>query len=249
MSAHTYIYSVYILIINLFIMIVSPFRMSIVGPSFSGKTTFVKNLILSKDRICGGEPIKHIVWACKDRSYIPDELIALDDFSVFEGIPDIDKIRANSLLIIEDLMLEAFTKKVLELFTVHSHHKSISVCLILQSLFPREKLARDISINNQYIVVFKNPRDSSSIGVLARQISGKKWREIESIYKSACQNPFSYLLIDLRQETPDILRYQSNIFNREYFETYATIDEVEKISKRSLQVQKEPVFVIQSFTH
>ena len=70
--------------------------------------------------------------------------------------------------------------------------------------------------------MFKNPRDMSSIRYFSRQIDPTNSKNIIDIYTKATKKPFSYLLFDLTQETPDELRLRSNIFfeNNEPRKTY-----------------------------
>lgn len=48
---------------------------------------------------------------------------------------------------------------IYDLFCIDSHHRSISVFLMTQNLFPKEKNARAISLNCDYIILMNNPRD------------------------------------------------------------------------------------------
>ena len=70
--------------------------------------------------------------------------------------------------------------------------------------------------------MFKNPRDMSSIRYFSRQIDPTNSKNIIDIFMKATKKPFSYLLFDLTQETPDELRLRSNIFfeNNEPRKTY-----------------------------
>ena len=55
------------------------------------------------------------------------------------------------------------------------HHVGISVIYLAQNLFRRGKYSCDLSLNMDYIVLFKNVRDSSQIGHLARQMFPRIW--------------------------------------------------------------------------
>ena len=60
----------------------------------------------------------------------------------------------------DDLMDEGGSdKRILDLFTKHSHHRNITVLYLCQDMFPPGKYAKSISRNVHYIVAFKNPRD------------------------------------------------------------------------------------------
>ena len=88
-----------------------------------------------------------------------------DDFR--QGVPkliDIDDMR-DSPVILDDMMLEA-DQKILNIFTRGSHHREISVIFMVQNFFNKNKHMRTISLNAQYIVLFKNPRDNSQFCLL-----------------------------------------------------------------------------------
>lgn len=66
----------------------------------------------------------------------------------------------------------------------------------------------------------KNPTDIMQISVLSRRLQGggAKTKLIDA-YLDATKNPFSYLIVDLNQKTPNHLRYRTNIFNEKNSQT------------------------------
>jgi hypothetical protein len=70
------------------------------------------------------------------------------------------------LIILDDLINDAYSKCVCDLFTKGSHHRNISVILITQNLFYQSKYCRGISLNAKYIVL-KNVRDMNQLLHLA----------------------------------------------------------------------------------
>ena len=67
------------------------------------------------------------------------------------------------------------------------------------------------NLNSHYLVLFKNPRDKGQAGILARQMFPSKWKAFLSAVEDAHHNPYSYLVVDLRPETPDQIRIRSDI--------------------------------------
>ncbi|KAL6417056.1 hypothetical protein ACFW04_013029 [Cataglyphis niger] len=117
------------------------------------------------------------------------------------------------LIIIDDLMRESSScDAIVDLFTKGSHHKNLSVILISQNLFHQGRGQRDISLNANYIVVFKNPRDRAQIRHLARQVYPDDPKFMEEAYYDATSRPHGYLLLDLKQSTPDEYRFRTCIF-------------------------------------
>jgi hypothetical protein len=73
------------------------------------------------------------------------------------------------------------------------------------------------------MVVFKNPRDVSQIMTLAHQMYPQRTKYFLETYTAATAQPHGYLVIDMKQETPDILRLRSHIFSGEEQKAYADI--------------------------
>ena len=77
----------------------------------------------------------------------------------------------RNLVVTDDLMHELSNdQRITNLFTKGCHHRNLSVMFTLQNIFHRGKELRDMSLNCNYLVVFKSPRDSSQVNHLARQM-------------------------------------------------------------------------------
>ena len=134
-----------------------------------------------------------------------------------EGLPRPDDYSNDPLIpklvIIDDLMRESSSSDaIVDLFTKGSHHKNLSVILISQNLFHQGRGQRDISLNANYIVIFKNPRDRAQIRHLARQVYPDDPKFLEEAYYDSTSRPHGYLLLDLKQSTPDEYRFRTCIF-------------------------------------
>jgi ABC-type methionine transport system ATPase subunit len=138
-----------------------------------------------------------------------------------EGLPDISTLdpKQRNLVIIDDLMDET-DGRVTKLFTKKSHHMNTSVVYIVQNLFPKNKESRTISLNAQYIVMFKNPRDASQVTTLAKQMNPGQVKYLQSAFDKATSRPYGYLLVDLKQDTPEKLRMRTKIFPHEFQRVY-----------------------------
>ena len=78
----------------------------------------------------------------------------------------------------------------------------------MQNLFPKNKESRTISLNSQYIVVFKNPRDVSQ---MAKQMYTGRVKFVQEAIADATSTPYGYILVDLEQDTPEDLRLRTSI--------------------------------------
>ncbi|RWS20187.1 hypothetical protein B4U80_08827 [Leptotrombidium deliense] len=121
---------------------------------------------------------------------------------------------SKCLIILDDMMVEATENQfICDVFTKGSHHKNVSVILILQNFFYKGKLMRTISLNAHYIVLFKNPRDRAIINHIGRQICPEHLKCFTAAFGDATRKAYGYFFIDLKPYTDDRLRYLTNIFN------------------------------------
>lgn len=182
----------------------------IVGPSQSGKTSLVREMI--RNSIYDTD-IKKIKWCY---SYSAPWFLEEPNIEFIQGLPE--SYEEGDLIVIDDLM-HRLNEKIADLFRAGSHHKSASVILILQNLFPRVKVMRDISLNAHYIMLFKNARDVSQASCLGRQLYPTNSKFLMDAYIKATTKPFGYLVIDLHPQTPEEYRLRESLFpcERGYF--------------------------------
>lgn len=154
-----------------------------------------------------------IIWCYALESSIP-QIESIDEY--VKGVPSITENETNEkkLYILDDLASEADSEEISNLFTRNSHHLNISVILLSQNLYQKGSHTRTISLNAKYLVVFKQPRDSSQIGFLARQMAQSNSKEIIRIYNEATKRPHGYLLFDFTQDCNELLRYRTDILNK-----------------------------------
>ena len=69
-----------------------------------------------------------------------------------------------------------------------------------------------MSLNSQYIVLFKNACDATQVANLARQLYPGKSAFMIEAFKNAMRASYGYLFIDLKQETDDKFRLRTVIF-------------------------------------
>ena len=188
--------------------------MTISGPTGSGKTQWDQKLI--KEALYASHPSpKHIYYFYGE--YQPS-------FASFIGVTFIKGIQSELLnninpendpiwIIIDDLMHESSKSQIIsDLFSKGSHHRNISVILIVQNFFHKGNQMRNITLNSHYIILFKNPRDKSIMTNIARQMYPGKIQAFNQVFEDATREPYSYLFIDLKPDTPEQLRLLSNIW-------------------------------------
>lgn len=190
----------------------SPFTMICSGPTGCGKSCWVKKFFRHIDVMADTKFARKIVYYAEwQNGYLEYG----DDVEFHEGLPQNEDFVGDSrpkLIVIDDLMRESSNNVIVDLFTKGSHHKNISVIFITQNLFHQGPKQRDISLNANYIVIFKNPRDRAQIQHMARQVFPAEPKFLQDAYYDATSVPHGYLLLDLKQDTIESCRVRTNIF-------------------------------------
>ena len=190
----------------------SPFTAVVCGPTGSGKTALLTRLIASSRWVCTSPP-EEIIYCYGEWQ---------DAFDRFEGVrfregmidvaSEIPKDGRPRWLIVDDLMSEAGgTNETNNLFTKGSHHRNVSAFFVTQNPFRKEH--RTMSLNAHYYFWFKNPRDKQSVVNFAKQAFPSKTKAVLDAYARATEEPWTFLLIDLRQETEEKCRLIANYAN------------------------------------
>lgn len=195
-----------------------PFSMLLCGPSGSGKSFWVYQLLKRKDMI--NPPPKRIIWSYKRfQPLYKDIKREVPNIEFMEGLPpnlECDSFcdtQYPTLFIVDDLMSDATTSNnICDIFVEGSHHRNISIICLLQNMYYKGKEMRTMSLNTHYLTVFKNPRDKQQISVLARQMYPTNPSYLLEEFERATKRAHGYLLIDLKQNTPENQRLWSDIF-------------------------------------
>ena len=133
-----------------------------------------------------------------------------------QGIPqDLDDdeyfdVKMNNLLILDDLYsTSSKDRRITDLYTEGSHHRSLSVVSISQSLYASKDPTQ--RRNCHYLVLFKNPVDKSSIMTLARQMYPQNTEQFTKAFEKSTKYPYRFLLVDLKPFTPETERLKCNV--------------------------------------
>ena len=136
-----------------------------------------------------------------------------------EGIPNYQDLvqwfpQGQGIMVMDDLMDEGSQdKRVLDLFTKHSHHQNVTVLYLCQDMFPLGKYAKSISRNAHYIVAFKNPWDQLGVHNVLLQSFPTTWKESLNTFHQA--TAFGYLMLDLHPASSDETRLLSRLLKDE----------------------------------
>ena len=192
----------------------------VVGPSQSGKTVFVEQ-ILTRDRIVyeTNKP-RRILWyysQWQDRYEALKSAIG-KDIKFFRGLPtfqeDLREIdpKYNNVIIFDDLMAEAIESPIVSRLFTQGRHRNASVILLLQNMFPKGKFNTDISRNAQYMALFRSPSDRKQIGIVAERMFDKNRQRFMTAYYHETERPYGYIFVDNKPDTAANKQVLSDIF-------------------------------------
>ena len=188
--------------------------MCVSGPSHSGKTHFILNLLDRRQEIFDCVP-NRVYWCYGIYQHSLHRDLSTKGYIVKPGIISTADIQPYDIIVLDDLLNESKNSQdVTAMFTKAAHHKPCFIIFIMQNLFPSGKEARTRSLNTHYYVIFKNPRDKSQIEFLARQIAPRKSKALIEVFEAATDKPYNYLFLDFTQECPDEYRLRSNLLDK-----------------------------------
>ena len=176
-----------------------PFTCVVVGPSGSGKLTFVRNLLLKQGRVIDTAFDYVIIFLGTDMSenntistlgrVLPQQVYLVEVKNVYLTREELQKRFPTDLknmlkersdkklkgcLIFDDLMEELSEWGVLtKLFTKFSTHYGVSIINIMQNLFHQGMGKSDhISVycNTRVLVIFNNPMDNSILTTISKRL-------------------------------------------------------------------------------
>lgn len=197
----------------------SPFTCLVAGPTQSGKTSLIENILLQNKDLIKPNVYKIIYCYARWQDKYDNLKNLLKNIEFNQGLIDIDLINPedNTLLILDDLThLCEKDETILNLFTTDSHQKNISVFLLTQNLFSKGKYFRTISLNSNYLILMNNPRDQLQINCLARQMFPKNNKFlIEAYHDATTLNKYGYIFLDLTQSTDQNNRVQTGVLDQQ----------------------------------
>lgn len=183
------------------------------GPTFSGKTHLVRDILSHhKESMKTRKNVINVCWCHGQSQKLHYEKLPNVNIIYKEELVDDSFLLRNKIdvIVFDDLMNQIGNSLHLtDFFTKKSHHLSISVIYIVQNIFNKNKQMRTISLNANYLICMKNPRDQLQLQTLARQIMPNETKFFMQCYADATNKPYSNFIIDLHPLTPDELRLKS----------------------------------------
>jgi hypothetical protein len=211
----------------------TPLSLIVCGSTFSGKTHFIHRLLEEREKMFSPPPVE-ILFCYGAWQSIYDKIEStVKNVRFFNGIPSKQEIETFTedmkprLMILDDLMTRmADSPHLTEVFSVYTHHRNLSTILVLQNIFyqgARNSL-RDISLNVQGLILFKNMRSPQQIAVLGSQIfPGPKRKFFTEAYDMACSRPWGHLLVNLNPKDSQNYQLMTDILPDTYTRVFLPI--------------------------
>ena len=192
------------------------FSLLVVGPTQSGKTYFVQQILKHNRIVYEEQKSIRIFWYYNQWQECYEDLkTSLGKSIRFErGVPELSENlceinpRYNNIIILDYLMAETTDSPVVSRLFTQDRHRNASVILLLQNMFPKGKYNTDISRNAQYLALFRSRSDR-------KQIDKNRVHFMNAYYKEA-EKPFGYLLVDNKPDTPADKQILADLFGECY---------------------------------
>lgn len=209
-----------------------PSNFAVIGSTGTGKTEFVKRLLINH-KVMFDKPVHKIIYVYSiwQDSYIELQK-ALGDLVDFRtDIPDRDELiglwnesKSETVLVLDDqansMLSENTARAILDLVSVVSHHAHVSLVYILQAIYHGGKIMREVALNTHNYVLFKSSRNTRQISTLASQISPVEQKCIVDAFRKSTSKNFGYLVLDLSPNCNKDYQYRTNIFPGELTTVY-----------------------------
>ena len=193
-----------------------PFRIQVGGGSGCGKTTLVKQLV---DNNHFSSPFDKIIYLYPN--YLVDSPIEFDQIveyrSDLDDIAHYSSLPKNSLIIIDDLMLECGkSDDIMKLFSVVARKRELSIIFIVQNIYDTGRQFRNIRLNSTGFFLFKFYASNDTNKRLLRDLGLTSFvskHQLAEIY----ERPFAYIFVNIHPARQNqFVSITGNIFDNYY---------------------------------
>ena len=185
----------------------------VIGATGSGKTMAVLKII--KEKLIAPMPEKIFYMYAVRQPF-------MDEWERDRQNPKIDFIEGlhldvlkqydgPKLLVCDDLILSV-SKELVNHFIAGSHHTQTTTIFITHSIFSKNEFYKLMSLNSQYIMLFKNKRNTAQVHTLARQILKTDHHRLVEGYKYI--SAFNFVLLSFHPKVPDELLVTADFFSK-----------------------------------
>ena len=179
-----------------------PFTCIVAGPTGCGKTTFVARLLRNASVMIDPPP-EQVTWYYGQwqSAY---EYLDIPKLRLEEGLPmSFDTGKRN-------VRRSHGRNRRTRDGTIHEEESSLEHIRHIPRAEPFPETQGE-SNHTLECTIFKNPRDASQVTHLAKQMYPGRVNFVQEAFNDATNVPYGYLLVDLKQDTPEDLRLRTTI--------------------------------------
>ena len=213
----------------------SPSVCTLFGSTGSGKTVLCRSIMEHGSQIYDKELISILYCYTEHQDSFDDMKQSIKNVRFHQGLPTsqtfADFVKegppGHRLVILDDLMSTVLNSAdIIQLVCVTSHHKNISVIIILQNLYAAGKFSKTVSLQSQYLIACQSARDTSHLQKLSYQIYGASNSHIipDAMKQVTSRYPYPYLLVDLSHAADPTMRLRSRILPGDTMEVYVPVN-------------------------
>lgn len=196
----------------------SPSLILLSGSTMSGKTTLIYEILKNSRGMFEITPTKIIIAYGEWQPLFDKMEENVPNITFHQGLPSRDNIEQwstnseHTVLVIDDLIAQVTkSEDTAYLFCVTAHHRRVTVMLLTQNLYMPGKNSRTISLQCQYVILFRNVRDARQIMTFGSQVFPGKLRYFKDAYIKSTAKPYGYLVVDQTPCLPEQYRLRTNI--------------------------------------
>ena len=224
-----------------------PFSMMVVGPTQSGKSYFVEQLLSGKRIIYPCRKTKRIQWFYTRWQPLYERLQSTLGKSITftQGLPIVNdnlediNDEVHNPWVFDDLMDEAVQSPIISQLFTRGRHRNLSVILLLQNMFPKGKFNTNISRNALYMVLFRSPSDRKQMDIMAERTFAKDRSNFMAAYVKETEKPHGYIILDNHPKTSNEKQVIAKVFEDCY--AYPNITNSTHVGLKTTDVQQQPV--------
>ena len=210
-------------LVNSYIPFTLPLSIVCAGPTMSGKSSFIKELLKNRD-VMFTEKIDRIMYVYDVWNLLYEDIEKnVPNITFTNSIPSREEVDlfapeggGQKLIIFDDQVSKMKKcKHFSDFFMILCNNRKLSCILTVQNIYSKEPGMRDISLNTRALVLFKNMRSHDQILVLARQIHPQNTKYFLDAFEKATTVPHAYLVVDLNPCIDQRFHLRSNVLPSE----------------------------------
>ena len=212
----------------------------IIGPSLSGKSTLMFEILSKKDELFNQKT--GMIFYCYgtfSHNYPKVKELLGDNITFISGLPTEDQVKKWSLssshqgsviLVLDDLMAEISVSSACQaMVTRLTHHCNLGLFILSQNLFQKGPVYRCLSLNTHYFIFCQTRRDHAQLLYFGRQLFPLRPNLLYSSYLKATDGlKYGHLRVDLHPASNPMLALTS-AFLSDYPIVYLDRDETDDI--------------------